>query len=413
MIMDLNLVFRCLFEPLSAGEWISHLFRGGSDLGPLAALFLDIVFLLLTALLAWFLDYSSSLPRHRQAFYEDDPVYAKPLLKDSIRHSHVIFIVAAVYPLVVLGGLLDLLQLRCLEVVKEVGKRKVSSRGGGSATGTLHRGPSAGAREDSRGSTGSRDSGVDLMRSTRSQVASGGLVFVPIVQIVVGALRLRGRPSATGALRQRQQDALSRRTVALYQSGYWYFLAIAIVSCVGGLLKRYVGRPRPCFYAGCGYETGPDDVPEDGSGSSSRATILADLSKCRRPGVAVEHMLASFPSGHTYTIAVAMVYVALELGSSSSTLCSSFPRLFLSLGCFAAIAAVGASRIHDGKHFVSDVLSGAALGICFARIFHRTMLGAVREVARGAFEKEGPRLRGFTSRTSESGEEFRELVSHD
>jgi membrane-associated phospholipid phosphatase len=80
------------------------------------------------------------------------------------------------------------------------------------------------------------------------------------------------------------------------------------------------------------------------------------------------HESTSFPSGHTVT--------AFTLATAISIL---FPRL--SIPVFAAAVAIGSSRIMITAHYLSDVLTGAGIGIlctlAVKHFFDRFNLGLV------------------------------------
>lgn len=62
----------------------------------------------------------------------------------------------------------------------------------------------------------------------------------------------------------------------------------------------------------------------------------------------------SFPSGHTATAFMGAELVRLEYGG------------WLGAGAYVAAAAVAAMRIYNGRHWLSDVLGGAAIGVVSA-----------------------------------------------
>jgi undecaprenyl-diphosphatase len=110
-------------------------------------------------------------------------------------------------------------------------------------------------------------------------------------------------------------------------------VALSINGASNGVLKHYVGRPRPPLYFVSLAAKAP---PEDG-----------------RPYVV--HMLGqrlqdhSFPSGHAQT-AFALVTLIVFI----------FGRRFWPLFLVAAVVAY--SRVYMGVHFPLDVLAGACLG---------------------------------------------------
>ncbi len=87
----------------------------------------------------------------------------------------------------------------------------------------------------------------------------------------------------------------------------------------------------------------------------------------------------SWPSGHT------TVAFALATSFARETHNKIFDVAFFSLATLTAY-----SRLHDNKHWTSDVVSGAGLGILSARIVHRRearlKLGAIPGGVGGSFE---------------------------
>ena len=117
-------------------------------------------------------------------------------------------------------------------------------------------------------------------------------------------------------------------------------LAFASAGLVEFTLKHLVGRPRP--------DTG---LP-----------TLAML------GPTFGHDLDSFPSGHaTSVFAIATVFA------------SFYPRLSVPLYLLAAAIAVG--RVYLERHYVSDILAGAVIGILIASALLRSRGGLPRFMA--------------------------------
>lgn len=96
-------------------------------------------------------------------------------------------------------------------------------------------------------------------------------------------------------------------------------------------LKIAVGRSRPYMYG----EDAPLNIREDRDGGQS------------------------FPSGHTSMAAVLTTSVFSVLIARRPD--SPWPWVYLAAGS-AVTGLVGASRVLAGKHFLTDVLAGAALG---------------------------------------------------
>jgi len=112
-------------------------------------------------------------------------------------------------------------------------------------------------------------------------------------------------------------------------------LAFSCAGLVEFAIKRLVGRPRPATALPSLAALGPSFVPE----------------------------IDSFPSGHaTSVFAVATVFGAF------------YPRLRWPLYTVAAAVAVG--RVYLDRHYLSDILAGAAIGIAIAMSllhYHRTL----------------------------------------
>ena len=71
-----------------------------------------------------------------------------------------------------------------------------------------------------------------------------------------------------------------------------------------------------------------------------------------RPGSETDH--SSFPSGHTETAFVAAEFLHQEYKAQS---------VWISVGGYATATLVGVSRVYHNKHWVSDVVTGAGIGI--------------------------------------------------
>ncbi len=98
------------------------------------------------------------------------------------------------------------------------------------------------------------------------------------------------------------------------------------------------------------------------------ATIGADLVRAQLVSQAVTHAVKfsvrrtrpdggsfSFPSGHTSTTFASATVLQRHLGWKAG------------IPAYAVAAYVAASRVHDARHFLSDVAFGAAIGIVSAR----------------------------------------------
>jgi membrane-associated phospholipid phosphatase len=62
----------------------------------------------------------------------------------------------------------------------------------------------------------------------------------------------------------------------------------------------------------------------------------------------------SFPSGHTSTAFVAAEFLHQEYGDKS---------VWISIGGYSMASLIGVSRVYRNKHWVSDVIAGAGIGI--------------------------------------------------
>lgn len=71
----------------------------------------------------------------------------------------------------------------------------------------------------------------------------------------------------------------------------------------------------------------------------------------------------SFPSGHTANAFVAATFMHKELGHKS---------VWLSIGAYTMASTVGAFRILNNRHWISDVLAGAGIGILSTNIAYAT-----------------------------------------
>ncbi len=71
----------------------------------------------------------------------------------------------------------------------------------------------------------------------------------------------------------------------------------------------------------------------------------------------------SFPSGHTATAFVAAEFLHQEYKDKSP---------WISVGGYAMGALIGASRVYNDRHWVSDVVAGAGIGILSTKIVYWT-----------------------------------------
>lgn len=71
----------------------------------------------------------------------------------------------------------------------------------------------------------------------------------------------------------------------------------------------------------------------------------------------------SFPSGHTGTAFVAAEFLHQEYKDKS---------IWISVGGYSMATLIGVSRIYNNKHWVSDVVAGAGIGILSTKIIYWT-----------------------------------------
>ena len=71
----------------------------------------------------------------------------------------------------------------------------------------------------------------------------------------------------------------------------------------------------------------------------------------------------SYPSGHTAQAFVAATFMHEELKHKSS---------WYSIGAFSVATVVGGYRMLNNRHWISDVLAGAAIGIFSTKIAYLT-----------------------------------------
>jgi membrane-associated phospholipid phosphatase len=71
----------------------------------------------------------------------------------------------------------------------------------------------------------------------------------------------------------------------------------------------------------------------------------------------------SFPSGHTATAFVAAEFLFQEYKDKS---------IWISVGGYTMASAIGVSRVLNDKHWTSDVIAGAGIGILSTKIVYWT-----------------------------------------
>lgn len=144
---------------------------------------------------------------------------------------------------------------------------------------------------------------------------------------VAGTLRHFGQPEVyvpitLGLL----GTGLMSENHAITRAGGRLALTLGLAGAASGAVKLVLGRPRP-------------DESSDADGYV--------------PFSGQEAM----PSGHT-TMAFAM----------ATALADDIDRTWASLGLYAVATGVGWSRVHDNRHWLSDVAAGAVLGITSAKV---------------------------------------------
>ncbi|MDR1595298.1 MAG: phosphatase PAP2 family protein, partial [Prevotellaceae bacterium] len=71
----------------------------------------------------------------------------------------------------------------------------------------------------------------------------------------------------------------------------------------------------------------------------------------------------SFPSGHTATAFVAAEFLHQEYGDKS---------VWISIGGYGMASLIGVARVYNNKHWVSDIVAGAGIGILSTKIVYWT-----------------------------------------
>ncbi len=118
-----------------------------------------------------------------------------------------------------------------------------------------------------------------------------------------------------------------------FTNGVMYLETILVANGLKETLKLAVNRPRPYIYSGS------DNLPESDLNDGGWAK--------------------SFPSGHTTLAFASATFLTY-------TFCRYFRnspwRIPVSIGSYALATGVAVLRVSSGKHFLSDVLLGAAIG---------------------------------------------------
>ena len=117
-----------------------------------------------------------------------------------------------------------------------------------------------------------------------------------------------------------------------FTNGVMYIETLLIANGLKELAKLAVNRKRPYMYS-------DRDLPQDEINNGDWAK--------------------SMPSGHT-------TFAFASAAFLTYTFCRYFPdspwRIPVSIGSYAIATGVAALRVSSGKHFLSDVLAGAAIG---------------------------------------------------
>lgn len=116
-----------------------------------------------------------------------------------------------------------------------------------------------------------------------------------------------------------------------WKYGIVYAESLCTAITVKNILKLTIDRYRPYVYA---------------SGGNPPAELASD-------------MTVSFPSGHTTVVFAAASSLATILATEYGDQPWSLP---VALGGYAIAGTTGALRVAAGQHFITDVLTGAALG---------------------------------------------------
>ena len=144
--------------------------------------------------------------------------------------------------------------------------------------------------------------------------------LVPAALVAIGG---------TVAMRRFKVDDLKITGIVAYS--WLFFIAVGGVSAFSSLLKYLIGRARPDHFQGLG------------------PLHLNPLPFMSETNLLLNASFASFPSGHSTTIAAACTLIAMR-----------WPRL----GWAALVLALclSSSRVVIGAHYPSDIMAGLLLG---------------------------------------------------
>lgn len=160
----------------------------------------------------------------------------------------------------------------------------------------------------------------------------------------------------------------------------WFLVTTGMALFITEVLKHYIGRPRPNFFAMCNYQ-GYRAVSTGGNRSSFLAATSpltqANLSKCWALDM-VPKGLVSCPSGHSSLSMAGLGFTALFFHQMFSETANSrmlphwkwsartIARTAVPFACILGALFVGSSRIFDYWHHVADVLMGFSIGAAAA-----------------------------------------------
>ena len=204
---------------------------------------------------------------------------------------------------------------------------------------------------------------------------------LPLRLVALIAVLLSAAPAATAAANQTWHGTIGSDLKAVVQPRTLTILAVGAVAAGASLTFEDAGR-QAALFEGVGFD-GPSDLGNEyGSGVTLAALSglflgaghLAHDEELKRTGSEMFRSLAystvavqalklafhrkrpsggaySFPSGHTATAFAVAPVLASRLG----------PRV--GIPAFLLAGATGIGRMEDRKHYLSDVVFGAALGL--------------------------------------------------
>ncbi len=178
----------------------------------------------------------------------------------------------------------------------------------------------------------------------------------------------------------------STRALRVHESGVGLAETLALTLMTNEILKQTVGRLRPDFQDRVRrhYCAMPDSKGVTCTGGEG-GPLHADPVRAQR---IFDDGRKSFPSGHAATSFALATYAALATGGRWvwGDEASATTRA-VGLGAQAAVlglaAYVATSRVRDGRHNRSDVLTGAAIGAAFANLAYWRRFDTDGETRRG------------------------------